>query len=139
MRQHYEDYLRAVAIFRACTRKELVEIGRLAERCDVESGEVLVKEGTRTKEFYLLLDGKAEVTRDGILLAVLGPGQYFGELALLDPAPRNATVTMTSAGQVLVLGQLEFATLLRDIPALTSQVLKGLARRIHELDPSPVH
>jgi CRP/FNR family transcriptional regulator, cyclic AMP receptor protein len=139
MRQHYEDTLRNVPMFRACTRKELVEVARLAERCIVEAGEVLVKEGTRTKEFYLIVDGKAEVSRDGETLAILGPGQHFGELALLDPAPRNASVTMTSTGEVLCIGQREFATLLRDIPVLTSQVLKGLARRLHELDPSPIH
>jgi CRP-like cAMP-binding protein len=139
VRQRYEEFLRAVPLFSACTRKELAEIARLAERVDVKAGEVLVKEGTRTKEFYLILDGKAEVSREGATLAVLGPGQHFGELALLDPAPRNATVAMTTPGQVLCLAQREFATLLSDVPALSSQLLKGLARRIHELEPSNVH
>ena len=87
MRQHYEDFLRAVPLFRACTRKELTEIVRLAERCDVAAGDQLVKEGTRTKEFYLIVDGKAEVSRAGSMLNVLGVGDHFGELALLDPAP----------------------------------------------------
>jgi CRP-like cAMP-binding protein len=138
MRQRYEDYLRAVPLFSACTRKELTEIGRLAERVDVPSGEALVKQGARTKEFYLLLDGKAEVVRDGATVVVLGPGQHFGELALLDPAPRNASVVMTTPGQVLCIGQREFATLLQDVPALTGALLKGLARRIHELEHSPI-
>jgi len=139
VRQHYEEFLRAVPLFSACTRKELVEIARLAERIDVAAGDILVREGTRTKEFYLILDGKAEVTRDGTAVAVLGQGQHFGELALLDPAPRNATVAMTTPGQVLCIAQREFATLLNDVPALSGQLLKGLARRIHELEPSPVH
>ncbi len=139
MRAHYEEFLRAVPLFSACTQKELAEVARLAERVDVDAGDILVREGTRTKEFFLLLDGKAEVTRDGATLAVLGPGQHFGELALLDPAPRNATVTITSPGQVLCIAQREFATLVHDVPALTSQLLKGLAQRIHQLEPSPVH
>ena len=139
MRQRYEEFLRAVPLFSACTRKELTEIARLAERLEVDAGEVLVKEGARTKEFYLILDGKAEVSRGGATLAVLGSGEYFGELALLDPAPRNATVTMTTSGQVLCLAQREFATLLTDVPTLTAQLLKGLARRIHELEPSPTN
>ena len=139
MRDRYEQFLRVVPLFSACTKRELAQVAHLAERITVEAGEVLVKEGTRTNDFYLILDGKAEVTRDGAVLAVLGPGQHFGELALLDPAPRNATVTMSTCGEVLCLTQREFATLLNDLPPLTSQLLAGLAKRIHQLEPSPVH
>src|SRR5947208_12980983 len=113
MRSHYEDYLRAVPVFSSCTPKELSQISQLVERVEVKPGDVLVREGTRTAEFFILIEGQAEVSRGGKLLATLGAGRHFGELALLDPAPRNATVTMSSPGQVLVLAQREFYTLLR--------------------------
>jgi CRP-like cAMP-binding protein len=137
MKSHYEDYLRAVPVFSACTRKELGNIAAVIERLDVHAGDVLVQEGARASEFFIILSGDAQVTRQGQFLAALGAGRHFGELALLDPAPRNATVTMTSDGQVLVLTQREFFTLLHDVPGLVKQLLTGLAQRVHSLEPMP--
>lgn len=139
MSKRYEDYLRVVPMFSACTPKELSHIAQLIERLEVKSGDLLVKEGTRTREFFVIMDGHAEVTRRGEVLATLGSYQHFGELALLDPAPRNATVTMVSDGQVLVLTQQSFFTLVRDVPGLVKALLTGLAQRVHALDPSPVN
>jgi CRP-like cAMP-binding protein len=139
MRQRYEDYLRAVPMFSACTPKELSHIAQLVDRLEVKQGDLLVKEGTRTREFFVLMEGEADVTRGGEVLAAIGPYSYFGELALLDPAPRNATVSMTTDGQVLVLTQQSFFTLVRDVPGLVRALLTGLAQRVHALDPSPVN
>jgi CRP-like cAMP-binding protein len=136
MRNRYETYLRAVPVFSACTPKELTQIARLVERVDVKAGDTLVREGTRTAEFYIIMNGEAAVSRAGEHVATLGPGQHFGELALLDPAPRNATVTMTSSGEVLVLAQREFHLLVREVPGLQKQLLTGLAQRVHALDQS---
>ena len=137
MRTQYEDYLRAVPVFSSCTPKELTAVAQLVERLDVKPGDTLVREGTRTNEFFLILSGTAEVSRDGVAVATLESGAHFGELAVLDPAPRNATVRMTSAGEVLVLSQREFYTLLRDVPGLAKQLLTGLAQRVHALDAQP--
>jgi CRP-like cAMP-binding protein len=137
MRAHYEDYLRAVPVFSACTPKELARIAGAIERIDVRAGDVLIHEGERASEFFIVLSGQAQVTRAGQFLAALGSGRHFGELALLDPAPRNATVSMTTDGQVLVLTQREFFTLLRDVPGLVKQLLTGLAQRVHSLEPIP--
>ena len=136
MRSHYEDYLRAIPVFSACSPKELTRIAGAIERVDVHSGDVLVREGANASEFFIILTGEAQVTRGGQFLAALSPGRHFGELALLDPAPRNATVTMTTDGQVLVLTQREFFTLMRDVPGLVKQLLTGLAQRVHSLDPA---
>jgi cAMP-dependent protein kinase regulator len=137
MRSHYEDFLRNVPVFSACSQKELSHIASHIERVDVQAGDVLVREGERASEFFIILSGAAQVTRNGQFLAVLEAGRHFGELALLDPAPRNATVAMNSDGQVLVLTQREFFTLLRDVPGLVKQLLIGLAQRVHTLDPNP--
>ena len=124
-------HLRAVGMFRSLTDKELALVDRLGVELDVPAGDVLVKEGSRGREFYVLLSGKAEVTRGGAVLGVLGPGDHFGELALLDPHPRQATVTMTADGSVLELPQREFWQLLTDLPQLSLKVLQGLARLVH--------
>jgi CRP-like cAMP-binding protein len=138
MRNRYEEFLRAVPMFSACRPRELTHIAQLVERVDVKEGDVLVKEGTRTREFFILMDGEAVVSRRGSTLSTLGAGSYFGELALLDPAPRNATVTMTTNGQLLILTQHDFFTIIRDVPTLVRALLTGLAKRVHQLDPSPV-
>lgn len=137
MRTRYEEYLRAVPVFSSCDPKALSQIAHLVERVPVEPGEILVREGSRANEFFIVLSGEVRVTRGGRLIATLGAGAHFGELALLDPAPRNATVTMSTSGEVLVLAQREFFTLLRDVPGLVTQLLTGLAQRVHQLDPSP--
>lgn len=128
------EALAAVPMFSACTKKELRLIAKLGERVRVTEGTALVNEGRRGHEFYVLLDGKAAVQRGGEEIAVLGTGQHFGELALLDPAPRSATVRMTTDGEVLEITQPAFYELLEDVPILGRRLLAGLARRLHELD-----
>jgi len=118
-------------MFGACTDKELAQLAKLAEELTVTSGEVLLTEGKTGHEFYILVSGKAEVTRNGSAVAVLGPGDYFGELALLDPQPRTATVTMRSDGEILEISQREFWQLITDVPILARKMLQGLARRMH--------
>ena len=137
-RHTYVERLRAVPMFRACSIRELEQVARLADEIVVAAGEELVREGSRGAEFYVLAEGKAEVTRGSATLAMLGPGDFFGELSLLEPGPRNATVTMVSPGRVLVLAQRQFFTLLADQPAVTTKLLVGMARRLHEADARPV-
>lgn len=131
-------YLRAVPVFSALDDDELALVDRLAEKLDVPAGHVLMTEGEVGREFYVLLDGTADVVRGTATVATLGPGDHVGELALLDPQPRNATVTMTSDGEVLAVTQREFWQLLNDVPLLSRKVLQVLARRLHAADRSEV-
>lgn len=128
------SYLKAVPVLAALNDKELALVDRLAERLDVAAGSDLMRQGQLGHEFYVLLTGKAEVLRDGMSLAVLGPGDHVGELALLDPQPRTATVTVTEDATVLELTQREFWQLLEDVPVVARKVLQGLARRLHAHD-----
>lgn len=127
-------HLRAVPMFQVCTDKELMQIAKLGEELAVKTGEAVVVEGKMGHEFYVLVNGKAEVTRSGRSVATLGPGDYFGELALLDPHPRTATVTMLSDGEVIEVSQREFWQLLTDVPALARKLLQGMARRMHSAE-----
>jgi CRP-like cAMP-binding protein len=99
----------------------------------------MTTEGRIGYEFYIIIDGKATVTRGGKQVAVLGPGDAFGELSLLDRAPRNATVVATTDIDALILGQREFSALLDIIPTLAHKLLIGLARRIHTIDAQKVN
>jgi len=132
----YQKHLAEVPMFRALSKKDLGLVARLAENYTVESGHVLVHEGARESQFYLIVDGQAKVTRGRKTVATLGPGEYFGELALLDPGPRNATVTAVSDMEVLELGSREFGGLLEEVPTIGRKLLAGLARRLHAADAS---
>jgi len=131
-------HLSNVRLFSALSNRELVRIGRLAEEVKVPAGKVVVQEGASGHEFFLILEGQATVRRNGRKVATLGPGEYFGELALLDRSPRNATVESDTAMTLIVLGQREFSGLLDEIPGLAHKILRSMAARLREADARAV-
>ncbi len=137
-RTSYLEHLSQVPLFAALSRKDLQMIARASDEVSVPSDKVLVQEGQTGHEFFLIVDGTASVTRNGRKVATLGPGQYFGELALLDRGPRTATVTADGDLTVLVLGQREFAGLIDDVPEFAHKLLAGLARRLRQADSQTV-
>lgn len=135
----YLQHLASVPLFAACSKKELGLVSRRAEHLSIDPGRVLTKEGAPGHEFFVILEGSATVHKGGKKVATLGSGDYFGELALLDRSPRNATVTATTALEVVVLGQREFSGLLDEVPGLAHKLLAGMARRLREADAKRVH
>ncbi len=132
------DYLATVPLFSALSKDELAEVVQAADELDATAGQSLVEEGRVGREFFLILSGEAVVERDGQEVARLGPGQWFGELSLLDHQPRSATVRATTDLKLLVLGEAVFAGLLENIPTLASKLLKTMARRLREADARAV-
>lgn len=130
----YLDHLAQVPLFSACSRKDLQTIARASDEVQVKAGKVLVEEGKPGHEFFLIVDGNASVSKGKRVVTDLGPGRYFGELALLDRAPRNATVKATSDMTVLVLGQREFGGVLDAVPGLAHKLLSSMANRLREAD-----
>ena len=128
------EQLQKVVLFSACTDRELAPIVRAMDEVSVGAGKEIVAEGTAGHDFYLIVSGGATVSRDGATVAELGPGQYFGELALLDGAPRNATVTATEPTDLLVLGQREFAAVLDSSPGVARKLLTQMAARLRHAD-----
>ena len=128
------DHLAEVPLFSACTRKDLQRIAQASDEVNVKAGRVLVEEGRIGHEFFLIMDGKASVRRKNRKVAELGPGAYFGELALLDKGPRTATVVAETDMTVLVLGQREFLAVLDDVRGLAYKILRIMAGRLREAD-----
>jgi CRP/FNR family cyclic AMP-dependent transcriptional regulator len=133
-RDAYLDHLATVPLFSALSKKDLQKIGRASDEVTVAEGKAVVQEGTTGHEAFVILEGTASVERKGLKVADLGPGQYFGELALLDGGPRTATVIATSPLTVLVLGQREFSGVLDEVPGIAHKLLATLATRIRVLD-----
>jgi CRP-like cAMP-binding protein len=124
------DRLAEVPLFSSLTKRELEEVDRATDEIDVDAGQEVVTQGRIGHEFFLILEGNATVRRDGGDVAGLGPGQSFGELALLDQGPRTATVVADTPMKLLVLGQREFAGLLETVPGLATGILAGVAKRL---------
>ena len=127
------ETLASVPLFSACSKKELQMVAKSAERVSLPAGRVVVNEGAAGTEFFVILEGQARVERHGRQVAILGPGGFFGDLALLDRAPRNASVIADSDLELAKLGQRAFDDLL-DHPGFSKKLLAGLARRLREQD-----
>ena len=123
------DMLAQVPLFSACSRSELRHIAGLGTEVQVAPGATLTKQGAVGREFFLVTKGSARCSRDGNLVARFGPGDFFGEMALLDRAPRNATIVADEPMTVLVLDAGEFETLLDESPSIGRKLLKALAER----------
>src|SRR4051794_38890435 len=132
---HKLQVLAQVPLFAELPRKELEAIGRLCDEVSLKAGYVVAREGTSGSEFFVIVSGTAAVSQGGAHLRDLGPGDFFGELALLGHVARTATVMCTSDGDYLVIGRREFNQLLADYPTIQSAVLQALASRIATLAP----
>lgn len=136
--ERYLKHLSKVPMFEALSRKELVQLSRLAEDVEVSEGRELTKEGAVGREFFVIASGKAAVYKGKRKVATLGPGDYFGELALLDGGPRNATVKADTDMEVVLMAQREFLGLMRESPTLALKLMKGMARRLRAADAKAV-
>lgn len=121
-------------MFAGCTKDELDEIDRLTDEIRVPKGRTVIRQGDLGQEFALIVEGTADIVKDGQVVATLGPGAYFGEVALLDTITRTASVVAASDLVLEVLDRRGFNTLLDDLPRLSRSMLRGLAHRLAELE-----
>ena len=126
--------LSTVPLFEALNDRELELLSRRVRRLHAEPGDILVLEGQRGREFFVILSGQAAVMHDDDTVATLRTGDWFGELALLADAPRNATVAALTPMELFVLDDSEFSALLRQLPQLARKLLAGMARRVRQAD-----
>ena len=131
------EALKRIPLFEDLSRRELVELARLTEDVEVEAGKVLCKEGELGHEFFVIIEGEAEVTRRGKHLATDGRGDFFGEISLLENSRRVATVTAKTRLRFFVLTGHDFRHLLDESPKVERKVLHALARRVMALSNDP--
>jgi CRP-like cAMP-binding protein len=124
------DLIRHVPLFSGCSKKELERISMIADEIDFRSGKTLIKEGAPGREFFVLADGTAEISRKGKRIDTAGPGEFFGEMALLTDQPRNATVTTTSDVDALVITASSFRSLVESNPLIALKVMRAVADRL---------
>jgi CRP-like cAMP-binding protein len=124
------DLLRRVPLFAGLSKRELERLGAIADELDLGAGRTLIKEGTRGREFFVLVEGDAKVAKNGRRVATLSDGDFFGEIALVTDVPRTSTVTAETPVRLLVLTKRDFQRLLREQPAIQRKVLEALALRL---------
>jgi CRP-like cAMP-binding protein len=128
------ESLRRAPLFEGLSKKDLIQLARLTEDLEIPAGTVLTKEGETGHEFFVIVDGEAVVKRKGRRVATLGPGDFFGEIALVEHVPRRATVTTKTALRCFLLTQQSFLRVLDDQAGVERKVLRALARRVLALD-----
>ena len=119
-----------VPLFSRCSRSDLRKIAQIADEVDLRAGRALTKEGERGREFFILLEGEADVRSNTRLLPPLRAGDFLGEIALLVDVPRTATVTATTPIRALVITDRAFKELLRRSPDIQSKILEAVATRL---------
>jgi CRP/FNR family transcriptional regulator, cyclic AMP receptor protein len=127
------DHLAHVPIFAGLSDKERHMIRGLLTEVTVEPGKVLARQGSIGHEFFIIVSGSASVDRDGEHLADVGPGDFQGEISLLDAGPRTATVTASTPLTMLVASHQEFNALLDRTPEIARQMLPAIAHRVRSL------
>ena len=134
------ERLSQAQIFSACNKRELAKIAALSDEVEVPAGRVLIREGDFGHEFFVIESGTAKATIRGRKGGTMGPGECFGEMALLHRAQRSATVTAESDMHLLVLNSREFSTLMDDVPSVARKVLAAVAERLRDAErPQPHH
>ena len=124
------EALKAVPLLSGLSRSQLSEVGQIADELDVPAGKTLIAEGASGRQFFVLLEGQAEVRRGRRKVNTLGAGDFFGEISLLSKRPATATVTTTVPGRVAVVTARDFSRLLGTSPEIQLKVLQALAERV---------
>jgi CRP/FNR family cyclic AMP-dependent transcriptional regulator len=133
------ELLRKVAIFSGIPDRALATIADQTEVIDFPAGRYIVRQGQVGTGFYMVTSGRARAVRAGKTLARFGPGEFFGELSVLDQMPRSAHVIADESTTCLALASWNFTRLLEDYPKITLSILREVARRLKAADDSPRH
>lgn len=126
----HEEFLARVPLFGNCTRQEIEAITAVAQDSTFEPGQIIVTQGTPGQAFYLILSGRVEILRDGASLGGFGPGDFFGEMSLLDAAPRSATIRALEPTSCMMLSSWDFRSVLEKHPSIAIKLLEIFSRRL---------
>jgi CRP/FNR family transcriptional regulator, cyclic AMP receptor protein len=124
------ELLKKVPLFSKLNKQGLQQVAQIADELDLPAGKEMATEGDRGREFFVLLNGEAEVTKQGSRINTMKKGDFFGEIALVTKMPRTATVTATSDVDVLVITERDFDSLLKKTPEIGRSIAEALAERV---------
>jgi CRP-like cAMP-binding protein len=124
------DLIKGVPLFAECSRKELNEVAGIADEIDLREGKELTTQGKPGREFFVLVEGSADVKKSNRRVNQLGPGDFFGEISLVKQTPRTATVVATAPVRALVITDRSFRSLMEHQPQIQSKVMSALAARL---------
>jgi len=124
------ELLKRAPLFAGCSKSELRALASTADELDLREGTIITREGRPGREFFVLISGTAQVTKEGKEVAQLGAGDWFGEIALLTDAPRTATVKATSPVDVLVITDRRFKTVVETMPSIALKILSTIGERL---------
>lgn len=130
----HESFLARVPIFSNCTPEEIAAIDEVTQEQAFQPGQIIVSQGTPGQAFYMVLSGRVEIIRDNNSLGAFRPGDFFGEMALLDSAPRSATIRAIEPTTCLMLSSWDFKRLLERHPSIAIKLLEVLSRRLRVAD-----
>lgn len=124
------ELIKKVPLFSRCSKKELAGVAAEADELVLPAGRALATQGARGAEFVIIVDGSADVTKNGRRINQLGSGDFLGEIALISGALRTATVTTTSETRILVLTDRGFKRLTGEMPSIQASILRALSERL---------
>lgn len=129
-----EEFLARVPIFEKCTPAEIQSIAAVAQEHSFRADQIIVTQGTPGQAFYLILSGRVVIERDGRALGAFGQGDFFGEMSLLDNAPRSATIRAIDDTVCIMLSSWDFKSVLERTPSIAIKLLEVLSRRLRVAD-----
>jgi CRP/FNR family transcriptional regulator, cyclic AMP receptor protein len=124
------DRLSKVPLFAACGKRELEFLASRLDEVSLKPGQTLIKEGEPTESFFILASGQVQVIRRGKPIAKLGPGEFFGEIGMLDQGPATATVMTEGPAEAMVLSHAQFRDAIKANDKLALQVIAAMAERL---------
>ncbi|MDY0088004.1 MAG: cyclic nucleotide-binding domain-containing protein [Coriobacteriia bacterium] len=130
----YEQILARVPLFARCTPDELASLTALALVNEFSAEQIIVTQNTPGTAFYVILEGHVEVVRDGESISTLGPGEFFGEMSLMDSAPRSATIRAAEPTRCMMLSSWDFRAALERHPTIAVKLLEVLTQRLRAAD-----
>ena len=128
------NVLETVPLFAGLSKRHLRRIARMATRADIPQHTVIVSPDRESDSFFVILDGEAEVATPAGTHIRLGPGRFFGEMALLDSSPRTATVSAATQMQVMRISKRRFGQMLEAEPKVSLAIMRELAARVRRLE-----
>jgi CRP-like cAMP-binding protein len=138
-RERITELLADTSLFAGVDAEGLARIAARISEVDVPADRVIARQGEIGTGFFIIAAGMVRVVRDGKTLADLGPGDFFGELSVLDGKPRNAQVISTEPTTCLALATWEFEAVVGEQPSVALAILRELAGRLRELTEAHRH